>query len=78
MTDLLEAGCSILTIGQYLCPSPEHHPLIEYIHPDRFAEYAEIGTALGFKQVVSGPLVRSSYHAEKSFRQLNSKCCGSH
>ncbi|WP_319759121.1 lipoyl synthase [Maridesulfovibrio sp.] len=78
MKDLLEAGCSILTIGQYLCPSPEHHPLIEYIHPDRFAEYAEIGTALGFKQVVSGPLVRSSYHAEKSFRQLNSKCCGSH
>lgn len=78
MEDLLEAGCSILTIGQYLCPSPEHHPLVEYIHPDQFKEYEKIGTELGFMQVVSGPLVRSSYHAGKSFEQLDSGCCGGH
>lgn len=67
MEDLLEAGCQLLTLGQYLRPSPQHHPLVEYIHPDIFDQLAETGRKLGFKQVVSGPLVRSSYHAAESF-----------
>lgn len=70
MKDLLRAGCQILTLGQYLCPSPKHHPLIEYIHPDKFAQLADIGNELGFKQVVAGPLVRSSYHAAESFAAM--------
>lgn len=70
MTDLLRSGCQILTLGQYLRPSPEHHPVVEYVHPDKFEQLAEIGRKLGFKQVVAGPLVRSSYHAAESFEQL--------
>nr|WP_320012879.1 lipoyl synthase [uncultured Desulfobulbus sp.] len=67
MDDLLNAGCQILTLGQYLRPSPEHHQLVEYIHPDVFEELAQIGEARGFSQVVAGPLVRSSYHAAESY-----------
>ncbi len=70
MEDLLEAGCQILTLGQYLCPSPQHHPLVEYVHPDRFDQLAELGRELGFQQVVAGPLVRSSYHAAESFAMV--------
>lgn len=70
MKDLLQAGCSILTMGQYLRPSPQHHPVIEYIRPKTFDELANIGRKLGFKQVVAGPLVRSSYHAAESFAGL--------
>ena len=68
MDDLLTAGCSILTIGQYLQPTHKHYPVVEYIHPEQFARYK--GTALkkGFSQVESAPLVRSSYHAEKHVR----------
>ena len=65
MDDLLEAGCRILTIGQYLQPSRKHYPVAEYIHPDQFKLYKEIGEKKGFATVESGPLVRSSYHAEK-------------
>ncbi len=65
MDDLQNAGCEILTIGQYLQPTPEHLPVREYIHPDYFAELKQIGMAKGFRYVESGPLVRSSYHAEK-------------
>lgn len=65
MDDLLEAGCSIMTIGQYLQPSRKHFPVKEYIHPDIFAEYALIGKEKGFRHIESHPLVRSSYHAEK-------------
>jgi lipoyl synthase len=64
MRDLVEVECDILTIGQYLSPSPQHEPIKEFIHPDIFKEYHEIGIALGLKYVESGPLVRSSYHAE--------------
>ena len=64
MRDLRSVGCDILTIGQYLAPSKSHHPVVEYIHPDIFAKYKEIGLSLGFRFVASGPLVRSSYHAE--------------
>jgi lipoic acid synthetase len=60
---LREIDCDILTIGQYLRPSPKHLPLERYYHPDEFAEMKEAALALGFKHVESGPLVRSSYHA---------------
>lgn len=63
MKDLLEVGCDMLTIGQYLQPSKKHPPVIEYIHPDQFERYKKIGMDLGFKYVASAPLVRSSYHA---------------
>lgn len=65
MDDLLEAGCKILTIGQYLQPSHKHYPVAEYVTPEQFEEYRIIGENNGFKTVESGPLVRSSYHAEK-------------
>lgn len=65
MNDLLEAGCKILTIGQYLQPTHKHYPVAEYITPEQFLEYKTIGEKKGFQTVESGPLVRSSYHAEK-------------
>ncbi len=65
MDDLVETGTQILTIGQYLQPTLNHAPLVEYVHPDQFALYKEIGIEKGFEYVESGPLVRSSYHAEK-------------
>ena len=58
-----EAGVQVLTIGQYLRPSPQHLPVVAYIHPETFAVYKEIGEKKGFTHVASGPLVRSSYHA---------------
>jgi len=65
MDDLLAAGVDILTLGQYLQPTRSHLPVAEYIHPDMFAKYKKVGLEKGFKYVESGPLVRSSYHAEK-------------
>ncbi|RMD75994.1 MAG: lipoyl synthase [Bacteroidetes bacterium] len=65
MDDLLEHGCDILTIGQYLQPTRMHLEVVEYVHPDVFEEYREVGLAKGFKYVESAPLVRSSYHAER-------------
>lgn len=65
MKDLRSSNVSILTLGQYLQPTKEHLPVAEFIHPDLFAELKEIGLQLGFRYVESGPLVRSSYHAEK-------------
>ncbi|MCF8283994.1 MAG: lipoyl synthase [Sphingobacteriales bacterium] len=65
MNDLVNNGVHILTLGQYLQPTRKHHQVIEYIHPDQFAKYKEIGMQLGFRVVESGPMVRSSYHAEK-------------
>jgi lipoic acid synthetase len=65
MRDLVEVGVSILTLGQYLRPSPQHLPVARYYHPDEFAELAVVGRALGFAHVESGPLVRSSYHAKR-------------
>jgi lipoic acid synthetase len=65
MQDLKEAGVHVLTIGQYMQPTKNHHPVIDWIHPDQFAFYKEKGREMGFKYVESGPLVRSSYHAEK-------------
>jgi len=63
MSDLHEAGCDILTIGQYLQPTSAHLPVLRYVHPDDFLMFKEKGLAMGFRYVESGPLVRSSYHA---------------
>jgi len=63
MDDLHEVGCEVLTLGQYLRPTPQHLPVVEYIEPNRFANYGDIARAKGFRHVASGPLVRSSYHA---------------
>jgi lipoic acid synthetase len=63
LADLRKVECDYLTIGQYLAPSKEHHPIVEYIHPEIFDKYRNIALTMGFKQVMSGPLVRSSYHA---------------
>lgn len=65
MDDLLAVGVDILTLGQYLQPTRKHLPVAEFITPEKFAEYKEIGLERGFKYVESGPLVRSSYRAEK-------------
>jgi lipoic acid synthetase len=65
MHDLREVGVSIMTIGQYLQPSKKHLSVLEFITPDQFDKYKEIGLSLGFQYVESSPLVRSSYHAEK-------------
>ncbi len=65
MDDLLEHGCDVLTIGQYLQPTRMHLEVAEFIHPNVFASYKEVGLAKGFDFVESGPLVRSSYHAER-------------
>ena len=65
MEDLRSVDVDILTIGQYLQPTPKHLPIDEFITPERFAEYKELGLKMGFKYVESGPLVRSSYRAEK-------------
>jgi len=64
MDDLLNVGCSILTLGQYLRPSLQNIAVAEYVHPDVFEKYRTAGLAKGFRFVESGPLVRSSYHAE--------------
>lgn len=66
MDDLRRVGCQILTIGQYLQPTHKHYPVAEYINPAQFMRYKETGLAKGFMQIESAPLVRSSYHAEKS------------
>lgn len=65
MDDLVEHGCDVMTIGQYLQPTKMHIEVAEYIHPDLFAHYKEIGLSKGFQIVESSPLVRSSYHAER-------------
>ena len=70
MQDLRNANCDILTIGQYLCPSSSHHPVREYIEPQIFEEYKITGLELGFKSIVSGTFVRSSYRAVRSYKNI--------
>lgn len=65
MNELREAQVDVLTLGQYLQPTKQHLPVAEFVHPDRFAKYKKLGLEMGFLFVESGPLVRSSYHAEK-------------
>ncbi len=65
MEDLRSVNVDVLTLGQYLQPTTKHLPVAEFVTPERFAEYKEFGLKIGFRYVESGPLVRSSYHAEK-------------
>ncbi len=65
MDDLVEHGCDVLTLGQYLQPTKMHLEVAEYVHPDKFEHFKEVGYQKGFDFVESGPLVRSSYHAER-------------
>jgi lipoic acid synthetase len=69
MTDLRSAGCELLTITQYLRPSPRHHPVERWVHPEEFTELADEARELGFAGVMSGPLVRSSYRAGRLYQQ---------
>jgi lipoic acid synthetase len=70
MDDLRSADVDFLTIGQYLQPSPKHHPLVRYYHPDEFKYLENIAKSKGFLLVSSSPLTRSSYHADEDFKKL--------
>ena len=70
MRDLVDIGCDILALGQYLRPSLRHLEVVEYLPPEVFDEYKEIGESLGLSHVEAGPLVRSSYHAERQIPLL--------
>lgn len=70
MDDLMAAGVTVMTIGQYLQPTQNHLPVAEYVTPEQFKKYEKVGLEKGFKYVESGPLVRSSYHAEKHINAL--------
>lgn len=65
MQDCVDHDVDVLTIGQYMQPTKMHHPVVDWVHPDQFAEYKKVGEELGLEHVESGPLVRSSYHAER-------------
>lgn len=67
MSDLREADCDFLTIGQYLQPSPRHHPIVSFVPPEEFAEYEDIGREMGFIEVASAPLARSSFKAAELY-----------
>jgi lipoic acid synthetase len=73
MDDLRSAGVDFLTIGQYLRPSPQHFPIMEYVTPETFAYYEEQAKLKGFLMVASGPLVRSSFHADRYYAELVEK-----
>jgi len=64
LNDLRAVGCGILTLGQYLQPTLKHLPVVEYVSPEQFEEHGARARAMGFVHVASGPMVRSSYHAE--------------
>jgi lipoyl synthase len=70
MRDLREVGCDILTIGQYLAPSPQHAPVVRFVEPAEFAAWESEARAIGFAAVAAGPFVRSSYQAEDVFRSI--------
>jgi lipoic acid synthetase len=65
LADLRRAGCDILTLGQYLQPTLKHLPVVEFVPPEKFAEYKQLAEGMGFAHVASGPMVRSSYHADE-------------
>lgn len=73
MEDLRDRQCDVLTLGQYLAPSIDHYPVFEFISPEQFQRYQDIGLSLGFKAVLSGPKVRSSYQAETQFHFVSGK-----
>ena len=65
LADLREVGCDVLTLGQYLQPTLKHLPVVEFVSPEKFHEYGQRARQMGFLHVASGPMVRSSYHAEE-------------
>ena len=73
LTQSPHGPCDILTIGQYLQPSPHHLPVARFVHPDTFADYKIQGEAIGFTHVESGPMVRSSYHADRQAKAAHEK-----
>jgi len=70
LKDLVERNVQILTLGQYLRPTPWHLPVVRYYHPDEFRCWKKVGEEMGFEHVESGPLVRSSYLADRQLKQL--------
>jgi lipoic acid synthetase len=76
LADLRDAGCDLVTIGQYLRPTTHHLPVDRWVTPDEFAEHKRVGEALGIPHVEAGPLVRSSYHAGKQFRRATAALAG--
>jgi lipoic acid synthetase len=72
MQDLLDHGCDVLTLGQYLQPTPQHLPVQRFVTPEEFEMYRQIGLEMGFDYVESGPLVRSSYHSERHVKPRRS------
>lgn len=73
MRDVYQAGCMIFTVGQYLQPTKQHLPVQRYVHPDEFKLFEEVAFQIGFKSVMSGPLVRSSYLAEQALVDSNNQ-----
>ena len=71
--NLLDSGCQILSLGQYLRPTPKHLEVVEFIHPDQFLRYKNIGESLGLAHVEAGPLVRSSYLADQQAQAVGLK-----
>jgi lipoic acid synthetase len=69
MADLLAAGCDLLTVTQYLRPTPRHHPVERWVRPEEFVAWGRRGEELGFAGVLAGPLVRSSYRAGRLYQQ---------
>ena len=78
MMDLRQVSCDIITIGQYLQPTPRHHPIERFVPPSQFIEYARIAGEMGFAGVSSAPLVRSSYHAAELFEEAKARMSGPH
>jgi lipoic acid synthetase len=77
LQDLVDAGCDLITITQYLRPSPKHHPVERWVKPEEFVALADVATAMGFAGVMSGPLVRSSYRAGRLHKQaLEARAAG--
>jgi lipoic acid synthetase len=70
LRDLLEMGCSMLTLGQYLQPTKGHLPVERFVHPDEFDNWKKTALGMGFEEVASGPFVRSSYHAKELYQAL--------
>jgi lipoic acid synthetase len=78
LRDLHNAGCELITITQYLRPSPKHHPVERWVHPEEFVALADVATKIGFAGVMSGPLVRSSYRAGRLFTQAQAARAAGH
>jgi lipoic acid synthetase len=72
LAELHEAGCRMLTLGQYLQPSPQQTPVARYVEPEEFDHLADLARAMGYRRVAAGPFVRSSYHAREMVEEEES------